>query len=41
MGLDVVEFFHDLEESFELSIPHADATRLRTPGLVVDYLFGE
>ena len=38
MGLDVVEFVLDVENTFGLAIPNEDAERLATPGDVVDYL---
>jgi hypothetical protein len=38
MGLDLVEFVLAIEESFAIYMPDADAVRLTTPGLVIDYL---
>jgi acyl carrier protein len=38
MGLDAVEIVIELERTFELKIPDADAVRLVTPALVIDYL---
>lgn len=38
MGLDLVEFTIAVEDAFQIGIPDADAARIRTPGLLVDYL---
>ncbi len=38
MGLDLVEYVIAVEEAFELDIPDADAVRLDTPAMLVDYL---
>ena len=38
MGLDAVEIVISLEQTFELEIPDADAQRLLSPAVVVDYL---
>jgi hypothetical protein len=38
MGLDLVEFTIAVEDAFRLTIPDADAERLRTPGELVEYL---
>lgn len=38
MGLDLLEFTIAVEDAFGISIPDADAERLTTPGLLVDYL---
>ena len=38
MGLDLIEFTLAVEDSFQLSIPDADAAVIYTPGQLVDYL---
>ncbi len=38
MGLDLVEFIMDVEQSFQLAIPDEDAAGMVTPGILVDYL---
>ncbi|GAC1481210.1 MAG: hypothetical protein NVS1B4_26410 [Gemmatimonadaceae bacterium] len=38
MGLDLVEYVLALESSFGIDIPNADAVRLETPRLLIDYL---
>jgi hypothetical protein len=38
MGLELVEFVMELESTFGLDIPDADAERLETPRLVIEYL---
>jgi hypothetical protein len=38
MGLDLIEFTVAVEDSFQLSIPRADAEAIHTPGQLVDYL---
>ena len=40
MGLDIVEYVLALESTFGITIPDADARRLETPRLVIDYLAG-
>src|SRR6059058_133850 len=38
MGLDLIEFTIAVEDSFQISIPDADASRIQTPGQLVNYL---
>jgi hypothetical protein len=38
MGLDLLEFALAVEESFAIYLPDADAVRLTTPGILIDYL---
>jgi hypothetical protein len=38
MGLDLVEYVMAVEEAFEIDIPDADAARLETPAMLIDYL---
>jgi hypothetical protein len=38
VGLDLIEFTIAVEDALRLSIPDADAERLRTPGELVEYL---
>jgi hypothetical protein len=38
MGLDLVEYVLALESTFGIDIPDADAVRLETPRLLIDYL---
>ncbi len=37
-SLDVVELVMEFEEAFDLSIPDADAEKLRTVGQAIDYI---
>jgi len=41
MGLDIVEFIMEVEESFGVSIPDNAAQELTTPGRVIDYLHAQ
>jgi len=38
MGLDIVEFVMDVEESFGISIPDDVAERFTTPRKLIDYI---
>jgi acyl carrier protein len=38
MGLDIVELVLEIEASFGIEIPHADAVRLDTVGKLFDYV---
>lgn len=38
MGLDTVELVMEIEDTFEVKIPDADAERMMTPGDVADWL---
>ena len=38
MGLDLVEYVLALESAFGIDIPDADAVRLETPRMLIDYL---
>ena len=38
MGLDIVEYVMNVEEAFGVMIPDADAERIRTVRMLVDYL---
>jgi hypothetical protein len=38
MGLDIVEIVMSWEETFQISIPDAEAMRLETPRMAIDYL---
>lgn len=40
MGLDIVEFVMDVEESFGISIPDDTAATLSTPRKLIDYVYG-
>ncbi|HEV3438778.1 MAG TPA: acyl carrier protein [Gemmata sp.] len=40
MGLDIVEFVMDVEESFGISIPDDVAERITTPRKLIDYIHG-
>jgi acyl carrier protein len=37
-SIDVVELVMALEEEFEITIPEADATKLRTVGAAIEYI---
>jgi len=41
MGLDLVEMIMSVEEHFGVSIPDAEASKLRTTRDIVDYLSGQ
>jgi hypothetical protein len=41
MGLDMVEFVMDVEESFKLSIPDSVAQTINTPRKLIDYLHSQ
>jgi acyl carrier protein len=38
MGLDIVELFIQMESTFGIDIPNADAEKLTTVGLLYDYI---
>ncbi|HUR54030.1 MAG TPA: acyl carrier protein [Gemmataceae bacterium] len=38
MGLDIVEFVMNVEETFDIRIPDRDAERIRTPRMLIDYI---
>ena len=38
MGLDIIEFVMAVEGTFGIDIPDADASRLETPRMLIDYL---